>query len=479
VSLIVSPYTAGRLFLGLSLVMTIAGVSMLHQALFGRRSLWPLVAAIFVYHQVFLSGFVAYATGVGFSFFFAALWVRIWSWPRVSRVLVGIVIACAIYFVHVLALGLYALFVATLELWRFFADGDRPVTQRLADLVTGAVPFIVPLSLFWLSSDIVNQVVDVAPFTDELPLDPMIPPGTWQAIADRLDQRLTLFVRMIRVGYYVWPNLAILALGCAIVGYAFLQRALRVRWQPVIAAAILAVLLFLIPSSGVFHVVDLPVRFPIVILFLVIAGIDIDPSVRGYAALAGLLIACFVTHTSAVATNFMQYNKELREFRAAFAHVEPGAKVFSTKTDMLPGKVFKIEPTRQLMLTYGTGLHHLQVLMVAERHAFCPYFFAHPEKQILKVRDEYQDLAYNDGGVPTPWSMAMSVLRAPQARHSFLRQDIWKPTKDWWLRYDYLTVIYPHFVTDLPKQDDPLLKLVFAGRWINIYRIQHAEHQGS
>jgi hypothetical protein len=44
VSQIVSPYTAGRLFLGLSLVMTIAGVSMLHQALFGRRSLWPLVA---------------------------------------------------------------------------------------------------------------------------------------------------------------------------------------------------------------------------------------------------------------------------------------------------------------------------------------------------------------------------------------------------------------------------------------------------
>jgi len=477
VSQIISPYIAGRLFLALSLVITVAGVCLLHHALFGVRSFWPLVSAILAYNGIFLAGLVNYSLGVGLALVFGAVWIRISSWPRAPRILYGLLLATILYFVHVLAVGLYALLVAVLELWRLVANRHRRPLQLLVDLIIAGLPFLVPMTLFWMTTDFVHEIGHAsASEGDSQPVSASMI-GIAQLIIDRAMERTKLFIRMIGSGYYVWLNLAIVVLACAILVYAIVSRSLRIRWQPIIAAVILLTLFFVISDGNVFHVNNVHLRFPIMIVLLCIAGSDVRPSQRAIPILVGCLGAFFMVQTLVVAANFRAYNQELTEFRLAFSHIEPGAKVFSTKPDGLPAEIFRVEPVQQVFLTRLSSLYNLQVLMVAERRAFSPNFFAHPQKQILKVRDAYKELAYNDGGFPTPWSWAMDVLHFPNAPHPFLNDQMWEPTRDWWQRYDYLTVIYPSFIVGLPEDNDRLLKLVFTGRWIRIYRIQHSANR--
>jgi hypothetical protein len=184
----------------------------------------------------------------------------------------------------------------------------------------------------------------------------------------------------------------------------------------------------------------------------------------------GLLF--LIAQTGRLAWEFQAYDAETSEIRTAFSLVPAGSKVLSLKPDVTAGVISRQAPSWHFYYSGLLVLHQYQTLIAAEHRLFMPYFFAHPSKQILRIRDEYKNMAYNDGGVPTPWSAAMAVRNNPSGDHSWLKNPIWWPTRDWPARFEYISVLYPDLIPDL-QVDDPMLKSVYRGRWFAVYRIQH------
>ena len=58
-------HVVGWCLLGGVLLLNLAGVLMLHRALFGRRSFWPIGSGLVAYNSTFLLGFVNWQIGCG------------------------------------------------------------------------------------------------------------------------------------------------------------------------------------------------------------------------------------------------------------------------------------------------------------------------------------------------------------------------------------------------------------------------------
>ncbi len=283
---------------------------------------------------------------------------------------------------------------------------------------------------------------------------------------------LRTFGAMALAGYYPWIN-AIFGLYLAVgVLVLMARRRLRFAWIPICTACLLGVVCILfIKMQFLFPNSLLQRRLPAIIVLLLILSIDVPSFGRArlWAIGAGLLL--LVVQTVSLSLSFYRYDAEISEVRAAYAVIPPGSKVFCVKPDVLPEIIAKTMPQHQFYAGGLLGLFQLQTLMAAERQIFLPYYFANPEKQPMRLRPGYEAQGYVDGGVATVWSFAEAVRRDPTARPSWLNVPIWRPTRDWPSRYDYLTVVYPDFIPEL-RGDDTGLAQVFRGRWFAVYRIK-------
>ena len=78
---------AGAIFCALALLSTAPAVSLLHYALHGKLSLWPLVSVLFAYNFVFYMGWLNYLLGVNLALIFAALWLKLRRWDLVAWII--------------------------------------------------------------------------------------------------------------------------------------------------------------------------------------------------------------------------------------------------------------------------------------------------------------------------------------------------------------------------------------------------------
>jgi hypothetical protein len=460
VGAVTGPYIAGRLFLGVVLLATVWGVRALNRAVFGEASPWTWVAAFFVFNQVFLAGFLNYALGLALALGFAGLLEARRGAPAALRVALAAALALAVYFVHLLAYGLFVVLVGALELHAAAHARGVPVRARLARLIGTAAALSPPLLLMLATTD---YAATTPPSADSpapaLPID--------------LARRSIEMLRMLQSGFEPGAGF----LGLAFVGLTALAALWRQRLgisPPLLAIAAAALLAALFaPGQGTFHVDLLHQRFPIMVALLVVAGTS--PRLAALNRPLWLLPAFLLLalQSGSVARDFLAWRAELREFRAAFATIPAGSMVFSIKPDALPGDIARTAPNRHFYYGALLGLHQLQLAMAAERRLFMPYNFAHPQKQLLQVREQYRAFAFADGGVATPWALARQAHLEPDVALPVLNQPIWQPTRAWSRRYEYVTVLYPDLVEGWPT-DDPSFERRFHGRWIAVHAI-HAD----
>ena len=201
-----SPYIAGKVFVGLTLAVTVGGICYLHKTVFGRWSFWPMIAGLFAFHQIFLGGFLNYTFGIGLSFFLLAFWIQLARTSWSVRLLLGAVFALTIYFVHALAFGVYAFCVGVLEFHTCISNRDNSFVQRVGRLVLAGVPLILPLLLFLATTNFLDQ---------------------WN---------------VPRGGYNLQLDLAILGFFAAALAYAAGSRQLHVSWPLIFMSGALAVI---------------------------------------------------------------------------------------------------------------------------------------------------------------------------------------------------------------------------------------------
>src|SRR5262249_48971441 len=110
-------YAAGKLFVLGYLALLATGPFAIHYALFRRHSLGPLVAMLFLYNRIALTGLLNFLFGLGLALWGAAAWIRLRQSPALLRGLVSLAFVIALFFCHMAALGIYGVVLLSVEAW--------------------------------------------------------------------------------------------------------------------------------------------------------------------------------------------------------------------------------------------------------------------------------------------------------------------------------------------------------------------------
>ncbi len=461
-SFVVGIHAAGKFFIALTLLAGLWGALCYHRAMSGRVSLWPLIVSLFAFNQYLLAGFMNFTLGFGLALGCAGLSWQLRDRSASVRLPVLALFASGLYLVHMTAPAFFILLLGLQELGQVIADKNRSA-RRVAIRALGVLLALSPpfLLMAFASPDNPSHAVTAATTGAGVSADSV---GIRQRVQD--------FVQMASVGRIIWLNFATIGFAGGVIACAVLRRRVTLSWPPLIAAALFLAVFIATAGIPVLFQNPLPhLRFPGPVLLLTLLAFDIAPLGRfrmPALAAGGLLL---VAQTATTAADFRAYEADTAEMRAAYAAVPPGSKVVSFKPDALPGTLAREAPARHFYFRNLLVLHQYQMLAAAEQRVFVPNNFAHPVKHILQVRAPYRALAYDDGGVPTPWSQAQETRSDPKANPAFFDTPIWQPSRDWPHRFDYVSVLYPDFIPGL-KDGDTGLEEVYRGRWIAMYRVK-------
>ncbi len=387
------PVLAGRVFLCLVQVSLLSGTMALHRALHGRFSLWPLVAAFFLYNWIFFYGFTNYLIGVGMMLWGVAAWVAVGRDNPAAKVLTGTVLAVATLFCHLVAFGLYAVILAGLALDETIARWRETRRIAVGALLLPAIPLGVALAIFVAVSPTAGQAREPITYAMWFGWKPLMAYRTILSSFPRLDL-LTVGPLVLLVAAAAW------------------WRQLRIASTMVIPILLL-ILTFVVMPYGLFGSLYADARLPIAILLVIIAALDLRPLprrvlIRGTTVVLALLIA----RDTAIARAWYADEQVIAEYRAAFNVLPPGSTLYTASAEPFPKLAYasSVELAR-----WHPPIKHLASLASIGHDIFVPSTWADPFKQPIAVAPE--DMAAkqlqgdNPFQTPTADSLAEVVAR--------------------------------------------------------------------
>jgi len=295
---------AGRALLLLTSALTLTGLYLLNRVAVGRFSVWPLFAAVLLYHEMFFWGFLNYLLGLALVPWALAAWLLLDGRRRPLQIGVGALAAIVIFLCHLVAFGLYAAAIAVLELrraWRRRAEGAGAQAARLA---ASAAQFLPALALY----------ATISP-SRSLPMDLRFDFGAWSKISP--------FTRLISSG-----NTAadLIALGAVLGALALALGSGRARLDRGLAlvAATFALLVLTLPYSamGSFFVDS---RIAIAAAMFLVAAVGPGRAGGGAGPAALLLLLLVGSRSHVLLEDWRAQSREVETVLAAFREVPPGS----------------------------------------------------------------------------------------------------------------------------------------------------------
>ena len=408
---VVSIFTAGRVFLGLTLASMAAGTVALHRALHGHWSSWPLLATPFLYNQIVIWGFLGYLFGLGVALGAAGFWYALrdrgW-WVRLGT---GLVAGTLIYVLHLYALGIYAVLVGGFELADWIAT-RRDARERAGRIAVLGLQFLPAACLFLFVSP-------TSQAASRLAWGPPL-------------RRIIEIAKVLDTGYRV-VDFAAFGVVVGVVGALLLtRRAVLVR-AALVPLAILLALAAVMPNE-LFSSFGADRRIPIALAFVSLAASDwgrADPALkRGVlAAVLGVSLIRLAIITASWSADQTTY----RTYLAALRKLPEGAALVAAVPAMTPS---------------DPPLYHVDSYAVILRDAFAPSLFAAPwdAGSSLGFTKRYASLRAVTPEVVV-WPRPLAKLRRPDyaAAHGPFRPALLD-------RYDAALAIDPEF---LPAQARP------------------------
>jgi hypothetical protein len=314
-------------FLILIFASIITGTVFLHRTLFDQPSLWPLVAGVFVINWIFLFGFLTYLLGVGLFLWAIAAWIRLSRESTRYRFLYGSLMAVGLFFVHLVAFGLYAIAVFGFELQRALKSvhghDRRSLPSAVRTMAYSCVQFVIPAILYFLSS---TRNTGVAAGID----------GIHYEFAKKLATPIITLTSGI-------PWLDVL-MGLTVVGSAlvvFFAGRIRISAN-IIGAGICLILVYLALPHILRPAAFVDSRIPIAMLFFLIASLQISfPKRFGGVILVAIISAFFVVKTIAVTREWREHDTLIAEYFQAFDRIEDHSTMFIAMQDVPPSWVRK------------------------------------------------------------------------------------------------------------------------------------------
>jgi hypothetical protein len=430
-------HIAGRIVLATALLAPVVGTIVYARAAFGRFTLWSLGSGLAAYNGLFFLGFMNFLVGLGVALAGAGAW----TWARrrgpLTAAAVGAAASSLIFFCHLSAVVFFAILIGTQELHALIAARARTPRPWLASALTLALS-LAPAALLYLASPLAGAGAGIA----------------YASWTDKLLQLATPFLTY---------DLMVGLLTFAAVGLIIVHHGARAATGAMFALILLAALYVVTPrwaKGGAF--VD--TRLPVMIGFLVFAGLSPRLSPRASRVAAAIVVALLAVRTGEIARVWSDHRRELAQFRAVIAAVPPGAKVIATygyggdpSIDRPPGGL--AIPGLYLVTA------HMPALLVIERHAFWPLLFADPSQQPLIVRPPYDRLAF-------PLGELFDAHRLADERPSSTTLFQAPYLRDWRTHFDYVLVfnVQPQPLNATPPA--PGLDLIRMNQAAALYAIQ-------
>ena len=136
---IANTYDAGRLYVGLCVLLPVLSVAALHYAVHRRPSLVPAGAFLLSYNALLLWGFLNYLPVLCLAVIVFAGWMATTRWRRGRRLIVFSAFATILYLGHLVAFGAYCLLVLCFEVFRARKAGLQAWRAIMADWLFSAL----------------------------------------------------------------------------------------------------------------------------------------------------------------------------------------------------------------------------------------------------------------------------------------------------------------------------------------------------
>ena len=377
-------HVAGRIVVGIVILLPVIGTVAYSRATFGTRSAWPFASGLIAYNATVLLGFLNFVAAIGIALLLAASWIA-WreQYPR-STVALAAIGSVALFFCHLVGLVFFYLLTAAYEmelLW--FHRGRRNVV--LMRLVAVLPLMAVPLGLYLSSA--------LAPMATETEFTP---------IAEKTRQLLFPFANY---------NLPLdIATGCIVVGFLIACVATRrCRVTPSSGLALLLVAgLYLVSPFAFKGTFFLDTRITIMLAFLLFAAVlPTLPRLATYSAVM-IFIALFSIRIAVVGSAWYGHRHDVAGIRAAIATVEPGARVVIASVSPEEAPAYWRDGPSSRMISYGIRVdYHLPALLLIERRAFWPFLFDNPSQQPVVTLEPYRALADRAGSIADSGALAV------------------------------------------------------------------------
>jgi hypothetical protein len=429
---VVDIYTAGKIFLALTLLVLLIGPHLVHHALFGRWSPGPLAAGLFLYNGSIETGAMNYLFGIGIALLGLAAWIAARGGSALLRGLVSAGMIIALYACHFGALGLYGVALLGFEIWRMSAEPAARLSWR-RDALALLLPFLlVPL------------LVALGPGGEALRTG---------AIHWRLYDKLRGF-------FFVFESQSVSRLPDAVMGavlialalWAFWRRRLRLHPAGLAIAAIGAVV-FLATPVDIMTASGADVRQPLGYLFILIGFLDWRlPTLEARRAFVGALLILLAARVAVVEDAWSRLRPNLADMDRSFALIEPGSKIL-------------IAEAEEHRYPPGHTLHFLPCAAIIERSSLCSLAFSDPRQQVLTVKRPFRAITggYNDD--PPKWH---ELLAPPEHSPETPSGRIY--WIDWQEHYDYL-----YLLSTEPGDPNPMpgrLRRLYDARHFQLYAVK-------
>jgi hypothetical protein len=377
---IVPPLELGRWFTALTMLVLIGGTLALHRVLHGRLGLWPLALFLFLYNHVLAWGFLNFLLGLGLALWLFAAWIATQGRAGWTRTLLFGAAGVALFFVHLMALGIYGLMVGAWELGRLRREWMR----------------IGPLLRRWTVDGLQFLPAAILLFA-ALPPRVADPEWVWGGVIVRL-RGLWSPVLYNLAELDLFLPVFVTAAGLLVV----LKRWVRIAPGMGLPLLLLTVVALAAPywSYGRFGGVwGLDVRLWVAVSFVAVAGFAFCGSKNAGRVLAAIVIGLFGARVYLIADHWRAYDRQIAEYRAAATVITPGARILQVQE--------RAGPVAGAPGAFRDIYYHFTSYSVIDSSVFLPTLFTDPTKQPIVAAPELAEI-----DTPVGWPMRPGELRA-------------------------------------------------------------------
>jgi hypothetical protein len=439
----IPPLELGRWFTLLCMLTLAGGTLAAYRAINGRLDLWPAALFLFLYNHVLIWGFLNFLFGLGLGLLGFAAWVATVDragWRR--TVLFGIG-GIAMFFVHLMALGIYGIMVGAWEVGRLrerWPDWKGLVRHW----ALGAAQFLPAFGLFIAA------------------LPPRMRESEWMWGTPIIRLRGLLSPLLTNLSWEDFIPILFVA--------GVLLVCLPMRWLrpargmalPILSLAAIALAAPFWTYGRFGGVWGLDVRLWVAFAFLMAAGLRFTgPRVAG-VSIAVAAAVLFGARLYQISGDWRVYDAQIAEYRAAAAIFRPGERILQAQNITMP---VAGEPG-----AFRDVYYHFTNFSVLDRGVFLPTLFTDPAKQPIVVAPTLKEI-----DTPVGWPISTGGLRAwadpavfdwftgdyqigDQRHYGYMWQD----------RFDYVVLVHGG---EAENPVPELLEPVSAGSYFTIFRV--------